>query len=386
MQAREGKQYGNGIDEAIASYRESVGKITQLGLNELFGRRNESATKDAIRHFANGIGDPNPLWRDEEYARGTKFGGIIAPPMFVNAIALAMGGGFLPGFIHFIAGGEWEWQRTIHMDDSITVTDSPADIVDKSRTDGLGPMQFLQTGKMVYWNQKGEIVAMCKRMTMSVEHNAMALKESGSPVERKSRDIHRYSQEELAAINTAYEEEDLRGRNTRYWEDVSEGETIRPVVKGPLTHGDMLAFIAGVGWMDEAHTIARSQFRKYGPVIYQDPETGINEWSFAAHFVDRIGQGMGMKGANNLGIQTGCWLGHLMTNWMGDDGFLKKLSLQCRQIIYLGDIIWCKGTVLRKYVENGEHLVDCELRAENRIGQTVAPGQATVVLPSNTNI
>lgn len=43
-------------------------------------RTNETATKDSIRHFADGIGDPNPLWRDEHYASRTQYGCLIAPP------------------------------------------------------------------------------------------------------------------------------------------------------------------------------------------------------------------------------------------------------------------------------------------------------------------
>ena len=37
---------------------------------------NEEVTRMAITRFAEGIGDPNPLWFDEEYAAGTKHGGI----------------------------------------------------------------------------------------------------------------------------------------------------------------------------------------------------------------------------------------------------------------------------------------------------------------------
>jgi acyl dehydratase len=37
----------------------------------------------AIRLFAEAIGDPNPLYRDPEYARSTRWGGIIAPPTFL---------------------------------------------------------------------------------------------------------------------------------------------------------------------------------------------------------------------------------------------------------------------------------------------------------------
>ncbi|MGZ6550894.1 MAG: FAS1-like dehydratase domain-containing protein, partial [Tumebacillaceae bacterium] len=38
--------------------------------------------KGAIRKFAEAIGDPNPLYRDPEYAVNTRYGKIIAPPTF----------------------------------------------------------------------------------------------------------------------------------------------------------------------------------------------------------------------------------------------------------------------------------------------------------------
>jgi acyl dehydratase len=40
-----------------------------------------------IMLFARAIGDPNPIYRDEEQARKTEPGGIIAPPTFVQASA-----------------------------------------------------------------------------------------------------------------------------------------------------------------------------------------------------------------------------------------------------------------------------------------------------------
>jgi acyl dehydratase len=40
-----------------------------------------------ILTFARAIGDPNPIYRDAEYARSTEPGGIIAPPTFVQASA-----------------------------------------------------------------------------------------------------------------------------------------------------------------------------------------------------------------------------------------------------------------------------------------------------------
>ena len=40
-----------------------------------------------ILMFARSIGDPNPIYADEEYAAGTEVGGIIAPPTFAQASA-----------------------------------------------------------------------------------------------------------------------------------------------------------------------------------------------------------------------------------------------------------------------------------------------------------
>ena len=40
-----------------------------------------------IMMFARSVGDPNPIYYDEDYARGTEVGGVIAPPTFVQASA-----------------------------------------------------------------------------------------------------------------------------------------------------------------------------------------------------------------------------------------------------------------------------------------------------------
>ena len=44
---------------------------------------NHEAHKDTIRHFANCYGDDNPLFCDEDYAKDTRWGGIVAPPQYI---------------------------------------------------------------------------------------------------------------------------------------------------------------------------------------------------------------------------------------------------------------------------------------------------------------
>ncbi len=42
--------------------------------------------KEPIRRFADAVGDLNPLYWDEDYARGSRFGSIIAPPGFISSL------------------------------------------------------------------------------------------------------------------------------------------------------------------------------------------------------------------------------------------------------------------------------------------------------------
>ena len=132
--------YGQITEDGLAKLRSTLGKIYRPK------RQNEAATKDAIRHFALGIGDPNSLWHDEEYAKKTRYGCIIAPPFFLNAIASPQGMEGLPGVHAFYCGTEWEWFRVVRVNDVITVEDIPTELVEKQGQ--MGGRQFLQIGKI----------------------------------------------------------------------------------------------------------------------------------------------------------------------------------------------------------------------------------------------
>lgn len=86
------------------------------------------------------------------------------------------------------------------------------------------------------------------------------------------------------------------------------------------------------------------------------------------------------------------WLVQLVTDWIGEQGILKKFSCQYRAMDYPrlmkttaeseeGETWCCKGKVTKKYVEDGEHYVECSVWAENGKGEMTTQGKATVVLP-----
>ena len=98
--------------------------------------------------------------------------------------------------------------------------------------------------------------------------------------------------------------------------------------------------------------------------------------------VQEAAESAGLPGSYDYGCQRCCWMGHLLTNWMGDDAFLKRLRVECRRFNVYGDTQWLKGKVVGKRIEHEAPLVDLEIWAENQRGEVTAPGQATVMLPS----
>ncbi len=89
------------------------------------------------------------------------------------------------------------------------------------------------------------------------------------------------------------------------------------------------------------------------------------------------------------------WLVQLMTDWAGEQGMLKKFACSYRAMDWPrkmatpftpedGDTWQCKGKVTKKYAEDGQNLVDCEIWIENGKGEITTPGTATVILPGRS--
>jgi len=137
----------------------------------------------------------------------------------------------------------------------------------------------------------------------------------------------------------------------RYFEDVEVGAEIGPLEKNPSTQ--QLVKYAG----------ASGDFYQ----IHYDKDFAINAK---------------LPGVILHGALKNAFLGHLMTDFVGEQGWLKKLSVQYRGMDQPGSKVVCRGRVTRKYVEGGNHLVDCEIWLENAKGEKTTPGSATAILPS----
>ena len=125
------------------------------------------------------------------------------------------------------------------------------------------------------------------------------------------------------------------------------------------------------------------------PTLEKNPTTQqLVKYAGASGDYYQIHYDLNFAKANNLpdvilhGALKNAFLGQIVTDWMGEEGTLRKLSVQYRGMDVPGTPIYGKGMVKRKFTENGENLVECEIWLENHEGQKTTPGKAVVALPS----
>jgi hypothetical protein len=85
----------------------------------------------------------------------------------------------------------------------------------------------------------------------------------------------------------------------------------------------------------------------------------------------------------NTGFMQGCF-NRLICGWIGDNGWLKKFRMEMRRMNIPGDTMTFQGKVSKKFIEDGEHLVECELWAENEREGVTTPSFALVSLPTRS--
>lgn len=337
---------------------------------------NTAATKDAIRHFCQGIGDTNPLFVDPEYAKKTKYGKVVAPPCFVYSVYWPAQGRGMPGIHAWHSGDDWEFYHPILEGDELTYTNTLVDV--KEKESKMAGKTLIQYHEITYTNQRGELVA--KSLDWCVRAGRRSSSEKGKykHIEKAS-----YTQEEIKSIYADYDREEIRGNKPRYWEDVNVGDELVPLVKGPLSLRDIIAWLMGAGSpFIRAHAYAYSFLRRHPGTDMVDTKTGALDVPELVHMEETRAETIGVPGAYDYGCQRISWLGNLITNWMGDDGFIRRLRAELRRFNVVGDTTWLKGKVTNKYTKDGEHLVDIESWAENQRGEVTMPGLATVRLPT----
>src|SRR5262249_47609912 len=134
---------------------------------------NRTVSEDTIYHFAFGNGDNNPLWCDPDYGRKTRWGSVIAPPLFLYTLARNevpklpddlkhLRGDPLRGIHQFYVGGEWEFFDQVYPGDTASMLDY-LDAVDEKKSKFGGGTSFIVTHARRYQNGRGRVLALNRR-------------------------------------------------------------------------------------------------------------------------------------------------------------------------------------------------------------------------------
>lgn len=317
---------------------------------------NYDVTRDAIRHFAYAVPDTNALYLDDEYAKTTRWGGIIAPPGYLYAHGSPAWLGKFPGIrdkdgIELSnadnATEEWEFYKPVRPGDLVlshgTIEDA---IVKRSRK--LGECVLIKEG-MRFTNQRGELVA--KLASYSFRFNGAATEAKGGvgqsypPLEEGQFTRNVATPPLLPGTQPTPER---RYAAPRYFEDVRVGDEIEPWEYGPIMAFDIGRF--------NATTIG----------------TGYDRIGRIGHIPDGFAPGV-------LRIQ---WFGAMLSRWGGPGSWVTRISQRNEEWVLVGYKIVCGGKVTGKREVDGRRLVDVDIWCRSELGFQTNSGTAQIELES----
>jgi acyl dehydratase len=365
---------GQITEEGLKKLREMKGTKLRLGMMQ----NNELVCEETLRKFVNGLGDTNPLWQDKEYSKNTRYGALVAPPSWLYSV---FGAGIMHGLtgVHsFHAGDDWEFHKPILLGDKIR-PEAIAQGYEEMKGSHFAARMIKQFQERRYYNQKDDLVAKALRWNMRTERSSV--RETG-----KYKEVtlpHPWIDEELKRIEDEVLSEQIRGSKVRYWEDVSIGEELPQLVKGPHSFENELAWHAGATGFWVSSNVALRLYRKHPAWAYRDLESMALEPMASVHWLKAAAHKAGLPYPYAVGMEINAWLIQFLTDWIGDEGWLKRCYAEYRAFVYVSDVLWFKGRVINKNVdENGEYFIDIETSGINQRGENVIPGKATVILPS----
>ena len=371
--------YAKITDEMVARLRAQIG-VPRYPRNGW----NSEASKDGINHWAWGVGDDNPLWLSDDYAAKGPYGVVVAPPSYLYSVDHGpMGPGSrpakgksMPGIHGLHLYDDWEFFEPLKLGTKLSAAEQLVSAEEK--VGRYAKRMVLMDTDVVYSDPAERVMARRITATMRTERG-----ESTSSV-GKYADIERwvYSQDALDKIERDYENEQPRGAETRYWDDVAVGDDMGYVTKGPLTVMGMITFWMAWGCIfGMTDKIAHDFMRLHPRANIPHVDTNVPDFPERAHWgEDNLTQDLGFPLGYDIGAQRISWFVHLITNWQGDEGFLRRLRVSLGSPNWLGDTTWIRGRVVGKRVVDGEHLVDCELFGENQRGDRHSESTATARL------
>lgn len=332
-----------------------------------------------VSRFAEASGDDNPLYTDPQYGAGSAHHTMLAPPTFVLAIRAPGSAGVADLMAHRLTRDltsmRLTWDDTIRLGDTLSGRVCVADVT----------RRYTQTGRL-----RARVVS-----TVDYHRNGASFASGLAEVElapldeqtpfSQCRAIHRYEPADVQRLVRELEAEpSCRGAVPRYWSDVALGDTTAVTLKGPLTLSDIEVWVFAEGRPVRAGNIEYARLAARDGRRAPHPLTGWPVWDRADASLDSAATAPAGPAAPGGLLVT--LAGQHVTHWMGDDGFLRQLTVRLHRSFRYGDVLRLAGTVVDRDIrtdeaENRYHAVTLRLAGTNQLGETVAEADGVVFLP-----
>ena len=434
------------INGTLAEEIPVVGKGCPKEISDA-GRAGRLITEQECLELAERYNPQNPLFNDPEYAKGTVWRGLYAMPCievagYMPKMPTGMGDNMVvSGLNHTIT-----YYRPIRPGDRlfrVYDTQGYREITIPGST--YRTFQVYGTGRT--FNQRGELV----------DEGASIVKESfnryADPAERtyancwespdwwKQRPYHYYTDEDWKTIEHYWNSEKIRGNKVLWWEDVQIGDEPTPTLDGPV-----ISEAAAAGLVDDCgpaiqairtqycdpeqrRRMTRNRHGIYVPVLpTKSPPPPPKEGDAPPPPMPLEGKKSSEKLSDGrfvfMNTLARRFAQRMITNWMGDNGFLFREGWSIMPVVYgydglipdhdwmpelfdkvpyfekvpflkgkramvhglAGDVSINRAYVTDKYVDDeGRHLVDLVWWCETIEGDIFQEGFFTVQLPARTN-
>ena len=295
-----------------------VGRETEAGT--------ETITADAVRQFADAIGDNNPVYRDAAAAERAGFAGIPALPTFVTRIRVSFAeSGLDPTRSQVLHGEqEYEYNRPIVVGDTIRMRHRIASIRQSARAGNMAIMTIEQLGD----TPEGERV---------VTGRSTAIVRDAAPGEQA----------------TAASAAGAASAAAKKAPEVPRGEPI-PVLEKSVTQPQIDAYADVSG--------------DHNPI----------------HINADAARAVGLDGTIAHGMLSMAFLGQMLTDWLtalpDPGGWVARLRVRFQAMVRPGDTITCHG-VLSEVSDMDAGRRRLEVWIDNQHGERVITGDADVALP-----
>ena len=355
-----------------------------------------------IRRWVQGMDYPNPIHWDEEFAKSSKFGGLVAPQSM--AVALDHGDGTTPSLVghipgsHMLFGGEewWFYGHVIRPGDQLFQERRFHDCK-LVETKFAGPTAITR-GDTVHRTQQGTLVA--KERSTSLRY-LVAEAEKRKLFEGNTENPV-WTAEALQQVAKVRRDWILSNRDgvSPHFDAVAVGDRLPQRAIGPHTIASLAtewrAFPfttwgsyrwVGVPGVPDAWINQDSGFTV--PLDYEeaaiDPRAadGLYSGPASGHVDQATGSELGLPRVYGYGATMGAWSIDTLAYWAGHDGLVRHSNVSFRAPYFEGDVTYVDGEVIGKDANSswGVPLVQVALRMTNQDGTLLVDGTAEVELP-----